>query len=176
MARQQKVFIPIPNGYSTDKKQDILNKVVQYIRDNHFDGGQNANGDYPEYSEAYAKRKGVAVGDVDLQASGDMKEELTVLNLIRSGGYVGYLPGAINDKVEGNRIGSYGGAPDPSKARDFLLLDEDTVKEIISSVPLDEDELSEQEIEDQVDRIYRNLDDRQREALLDRANRNRFNV
>ena len=47
-----------------------------------------------------------------------------------------------NDKAEGNILGSYGGDPNPAKARDFLGITEGELGTILNKYPLSGDGLS----------------------------------
>ena len=43
----------------------------------------------------------------------------------------------VNDRAEGNILGSYGGDPDPKKARNFLDVSDKEIANILKDYPLD---------------------------------------
>lgn len=128
MAKQQKVTIELPSWVNPDDVDEIGEAIVQFIRDRTDTGvGVTARGkgwaakDFPDYTQEYADRKGVNVSNVDLQLSDEMLDALGVLKTGKRAVTIGYEAGDdLNGRVEGNRIGSYGRAPNPRKARDFL--------------------------------------------------------
>lgn len=139
MAKQQKVVIQIPYGYTAQQREDIGWAFVSYIQERSLNGQGKDQQSFPSYSAAYAKAKGVSRGDVDLNLSGDMLSQLIVLTHRSGSVTIGYPSGdVINGKVEGNRIGSYGRDPDPSRARDFLALSEDEILTVLGQFYLDE--------------------------------------
>ena len=140
---QQKVRLSIPRSLGPDKRIQLGLDVINYIQERSAAGRDKNEDKFPKYTKQYAELKGVGRGEVDLILSGEM---LLSLELLKEGpGFIeiGYERGdPNNDKAEGNILGSYGREPDPSKARDFLGIDE-TVLEILADT-LDE----EREIED----------------------------
>lgn len=127
MAAQQKVTIKLPEWVRPEDREAIAEDIVAFIRDRTETGvgvARRGNGwvarDFPDYTEDYAKFKGVSRSAVDLRLSDEMLDALDVLSTSKAGVTIGYRPGKINGKVEGNRLGSYGGDPNPRKARDFL--------------------------------------------------------
>lgn len=137
MAKQQKIVIPIPLGISARDREQLGFAIISYIQERSTEGlGKNGKV-FPKYSKAYAERKGQ--NNVDLMDSGDMLVSLTLLTH-RSGSItIGYPPGdSINDKVEGNRLGTYGQqSPIPGKARDFLALSQDELALIMADIDID---------------------------------------
>jgi hypothetical protein len=124
----QRVRIPIPRGYSSEDKAKIGEEIVEYIRDRTESGtGVRARGDgfttysFPAYSKSYAQEKGQT--NVDLHLSGNMLDALGVLSTDADSILIGFKNGTEeNAKAEGNALGSYGGSPNPRKARSFLGL------------------------------------------------------
>lgn len=125
MAKQQKVVIEIPDWLGPDEREAVGREVVQFIRERTESGLDAKNKPFPGYSKRYMESMDFVAGGksarVDLKLSGDMIAALDVLSHSRGKLVIGYDAGdPINDRVEGNRLGSYGGDPNPKKARDFL--------------------------------------------------------
>lgn len=95
---------------------------------------------FPAYSKEYVKsldfkNAGKSKGRVDLQLSGDMLAAITLLEAKKNRIVVGFEKGAEeNGRAEGNILGSYGGEPDPKKARDFLGIQPRKLRELIDYV------------------------------------------
>lgn len=138
VAEQQKVTIPLPDGYTKADRKRIAEDIVEMIRDRTVlgfgvkpgRGGLSRLYDFPDYSPKYEKWKGQK--RVDLTLSGDMLDELQVLNVGADGVTVGFKRGKTNDKAEGNQLGSYGGDPNPRKARSFLGVTRDELEAILA--------------------------------------------
>lgn len=135
MAKQQKVIFKIPFGISAKAREAVGWEIVRYIQERTSGDQVDKNGKrFARYSKEYADKKGVSRGDVDLINSGDMLLQLIVLTHRPGSITIGYPPGdPINDKVEGNRLGTYGQKnPIPGKARDFLGLTDEELVDIFS--------------------------------------------
>ena len=90
------------------------------------------NRKFKKYSDSYAKKKGVGEDDVDLVLSGELMDKLKVLKTKPGEITIGYEKGDdVNDKAEGNILGSYGRDPNPKKARDFLGLTRNDLMSIV---------------------------------------------
>ena len=128
MARQQKVTIKLPDWVDPDDRDAIGEAIVEFIRDRTETGvGVRSNGKggwrahtFADYSEEYAEWKGQR--RVDLRLSDEMLDELSVLDTGGKGVTIGFDgDAALQGKVEGNRLGTYGRKrPIPGKDRDFL--------------------------------------------------------
>lgn len=140
MAEQQTFDVSIPDGYSPDDLAKMGDDIVQFIRDRCAEGqGVRKRGrgyqtyDFPEYTKAYAKRKGSK--KVDLVLSEDMLQALDVIkiNSDEMTITVGYGKGdPMNGRVEGNCTGSYGQSkPNARRARNFLGLTGDELEAIL---------------------------------------------
>ncbi len=147
----QRVRIPIPKGIGPSDREAIGEEMVErMVARAKSRRGVEAQGDgtfkhkrFPRYSKEYAEFKGVGRGDVDLTLSGEMLDALEVISH-RSGSILIGMPrgdSELNGKCEGNRTGSYGGAPDPSKARDFMGLPKTEMARILRSATRDDDKL-----------------------------------
>lgn len=149
MARWQRVRIPVPKGISADARESIGEAIIDQIRDRADRGlGVQAKGDgtfagkrFPKYSDEYRKQKGQS--NVDLYLSGEMLESLEVLSSKPGSVLIGMPRGdsELNGKAEGNRLGSYGGSPNPSKARDFLGIPKTDMAKILRSAAKEDDKI-----------------------------------
>ena len=73
-------IITIPKGYSKEERRMIASDIIDYMREQATSGHNPDNGDkYPKYEKAYAKFKGVKVGDVDLTLTGKMLEAMRLI-------------------------------------------------------------------------------------------------
>lgn len=151
MMAWQKVRIPIPKGIKPDARQALGEEMVAIMVERAKSRkGVESLGDgvfkakrFPKYSKEYAKWKGVSRGAVDLTLSGEMLEALEVISHKNGSILIGMPRGdkELNGKAEGNRLGSYGGTPDASKARDFMGLPKTEMSKILLSVASEDDKL-----------------------------------
>lgn len=75
---------------------------------------------------------------VDLTLTGEMLDTLQVLSAQRGEIVIGFPEDSdVNGRAEGNILGSYGGDPNPSRARNFLDVSEKEISKIASQYPLD---------------------------------------
>lgn len=113
--------IQIPKHLRPSQREMLGEEVVDFIINRSAAGIDKRGRKFKKYTESYAKHKGVDVTDVDLVLTGDMMDELKVLNHKNGEITIGYDKDSdINGKVEGNITGSYGKDPNPKKSRDFL--------------------------------------------------------
>lgn len=95
---------------------------------------------FKKYSKAYAEsldfqNAGKSKNKIDLTLSGDMLAALTLLDERDGKLKIGYEKGSDEEgRAEGNILGSYGGEPDKSKARDFLGIKSRELQRIIDMV------------------------------------------
>lgn len=138
MAPQQKFRVPLPPGLSDEDREALADAIIEYIVDRTQKGKDKDGSRFPKYSKSYTKSMdfeiaGKSPRKVDLQLSGDMLAALQLLDATSRSLWIGYEKGdEINDRVEGNRLGSYGGDPDPKKARDFLGIEPDKLAKLIA--------------------------------------------
>jgi hypothetical protein len=153
MAKQQKIVIDLPNDYTLQELsaigQDFIDHIIKRTSKGLGEDSKSWKGQAAKYSEAYKKSLNFKIGGksksgpVNLELSGDMLSMLEVLNVKRGRKtqlVIGYEAGdsELNGKVEGNRIGSYGGSPKPSKARDFLAIGEKDKNDVLKNYPIDD--------------------------------------
>lgn len=107
--------IPIPSDLSASERDELADKVVEFIRQRTERGiGVKRRGDgwvnvtFPPYSEEYIesaafKAAGKSRNKVNLKLSGDMLAEFDVLSVSKGSILIGYQNGTENnDKAEGN--------------------------------------------------------------------------
>lgn len=127
-AKHQKITLSIPKGLGDDERAALADDIIESIR-RRAEKGIDKNGDrFPKYSKSYVdsldfKIAGKSASRVDLTLSGDMLAALTLLDSRPGKLTIGFEKGSEeNGRADGNIRGSYGGSPNPSKARDFLGL------------------------------------------------------
>lgn len=140
---QVKTEIIIPKDYSPDEREAIADEILNYIIER-TKKGQGKDGEkFPGYSKKYKdslnfRIAGKSRSRVDLTLSGEMLDSLEVLKAPSGKVVLGYQKGSdMNGRAEGNILGSYGGEPDKSKARDFLATSKEEVAKILKRFPLD---------------------------------------
>lgn len=140
MAKWQRVTIDIPKRFGPTERQSIAQDVIQFIIERTRDGkDKNGNDFRGRYSDAYRgsldyKNAGKPKSGrpIDLTLTGEMLDLLGLVSERPGQITIGYERGAdVNGKVEGNILGSYGGAPNKSRARDFLGITKDDLKKIL---------------------------------------------
>lgn len=137
---QQKIKIDIPTDLPPAAREELADLVIEHIVDRTQRGIDKNGSKFPAYSKDYVKSldfqiAGKSKNKVNLQLSGDMLSALQLLNHKNGSLTVGFERGAEeNDRAEGNILGSYGRSPNPSKARDFLGIQDKKLKELIEYV------------------------------------------
>lgn len=146
MARNKtetKIRVKVPESLSADERFDVALKMLQYIHDRTNEGKNVYNrkwsGKAGQYTDAYAKKKGVSTsGPVDLALSREMLGKMQYFSSLSRRGEVvlGFKNGTKAErKAEGNIQGSYGGDPNPKKARPFLdILQKDVARIVEDTV------------------------------------------
>ena len=127
---QQKVRIKVPKDLTKEDRIELAEDIIDFIQKRTKAGigfrkktGRNYNLARVPYTRKYAKRKGTSRTSVDLTLSTEMLESIELLNHASGSITIGYEKGSdVNDKAEGNQIGSYGRSPNKNKARPFLGL------------------------------------------------------
>lgn len=135
---QQKIRIEIPRGYSPAQREEIGQRIIEFIIERDVGLNQDKNSrSYKEYTKAYAKEKGSS--DVTLQDTGDMHANLQVLKTYSNYITIGYDKDYQGmGKVEGNRKGTYGNKKPVTKARDFLGITKNSLNQILKEFKRDE--------------------------------------
>ena len=164
MSKWTREKIKIPKTLKPKERVQIAEVVINHIINRTTAGQDKNNNDFPKYTAKYAEEKGVGVGDVDLILSGEMLEGITLLSHKSGEIVIGYDDPSdeLAGKVEGNRIGSYGGEPNKSKARDFLGIASDDLEVLLDAYQDDEEDLGPL-TEDELEALSRQL----AEELLD---------
>ena len=134
--------IKIPEHLKPSQREMLGEEIVDFII-NRSAAGKDKNGNkFPNYTKSYADKKGVDTDQVDLVLTGDMMDELEVLSHKKGELTIGYQKGAdVNDKAEGNILGTYGqDKPNKKKARDFLGISKQDLADILSDDAYDSEE------------------------------------
>lgn len=140
MARVTELPLEIPKGLTRAQRKKVADLVIEFIVDRTQSGLDESGRRFKKYSKAYResldfRNAGKSPSRVNLQLSGDMLAALTLLEERDGKIKVGYEKGSDEEgRAEGNILGSYGGDPDPSKARPFLGIKPDNLKKIIKMV------------------------------------------
>jgi phage gpG-like protein len=161
---QQKVRIEIPRGYSPEQRQQIGERIIEFIIERDVGLNQNKNSrKYKEYSKEYADEKGTSKSNVTLQDSGDMHANLKVLKTYSNYITIGYDKDYDGmGKVEGNRKGTYGNKKPVTSPRDFLGITKNSLNQILKEFRRDERQGL---LEEQVSKEASNLTPAQLKAL-----------
>jgi len=148
--------IEISTRYTEEERTAIAIDLVRYVRDRTLNGkgpGDKAwSGKAGSYSKAYADSLNFKIGrkskgKVNLKLSGDMLEELSVLDQRRGKVKIGFEDGSDSaGKAEGNIRGTYGQAsPISGRARPFLDLTAKEIAAILKKYPLKDKEAREEQ-------------------------------
>jgi hypothetical protein len=152
-AKQQKLEIEIPEGYSASERRAIADELIDVMIDQAKSGRGIALEEpgiadrrkrFPGYSETYVNSldfniAGKSKGSVDLTLSGDMLGAIQLLDHEDGKLIIGFEPGSENDRAEGNILGTYGqDTPNPSKARNFLGVTRGELKQVLAQFPVDD--------------------------------------
>ena len=127
--RETQLTLKVPSDFNPNMRAELAEKVIEFIRDRSRKGLNVSGNDWPgkagEYTEAYARRKGVSEGGpVDLSLSHDMLDGIRYFTSKSPTGAItiGYQKGTLLERqADGNIRGTYG-QPEPirGKARPFL--------------------------------------------------------
>lgn len=138
--------LKVPKHFTSEMRSDVAEKVMEFIIDRSKKGynvnGRDWSGKAGEYTEEYAKRKGVSEGGpVDLSLSHDMLDGMRYFPSLSPSGQitVGYQKGTkLERKAEGNILGTYGQqSPIAGKARPFLDILQRDLQKIVREVERD---------------------------------------
>lgn len=142
---ETKIKVKVPETLSSDQRYDVAIAILQFIHDRTTEGknvyGRKWAGKAGEYTESYAKKKGVSPsGPVDLALSREMLGKMQYFTSLSKPGEIvlGFKDGTkAQKKAEGNILGSYGGDPNPKKARPFLDILQKDVNQIVRDYDAD---------------------------------------
>jgi len=101
---QQKFRFQVPKDFGVGEREEFADTVIDFIVARTQAGQDKSNSKFKKYTKAYAKKKGVSRGSVDLTLQGDMLDAMKLLTH-RSGSItIGYDKGTLqNAKAEGNQ-------------------------------------------------------------------------
>lgn len=124
-AKQQKVRIKIPSSLDADAREQLSDDIIETIRRRTERGLDVNNKKFPGYSASYMKSLDFKIAGkgkkVDLTLSGDMLASMDIISHRKGEIVIGFESGTDeNARAEGNILGSYGGDPNPKRARNFL--------------------------------------------------------
>jgi hypothetical protein len=139
---QVKQTIKIPTEYNQRTARAIANDLVEFIVDRTKEGKGKDGRRFPKYSKSYMDSLDFEIAGkdstVDLTLTGEMLDTLQVLSAQRGEIVIGFPEGSdVNGRAEGNILGSYGGDPNPSRARNFLDVSDKEISRIAAQYPLD---------------------------------------
>jgi len=137
-----KTTIKIPDQLSQRTASSIAKDLVDFIIERTKQGKGEDGKSFPKYSQSYKDSLNFKIAGkgstVDLTLTGEMLDTLKVLEVKKGEIVIGFDKDSdVNGRAEGNILGSYGGSPDASKARNFLALSSKEVASIVSEYPLD---------------------------------------
>lgn len=144
--KETQLTVKVPEHFDAEMRSDVAEKVMAFIIDRSKKGynvnGRDWSGKAGQYTEEYAKRKGVSDdGPVDLSLSHDMLDGMRYFPSLSPRGQVtvGYQKGTkLERKAEGNILGTYGQQdPIPGKARPFLDILKKDLEKIVRKVERD---------------------------------------
>lgn len=136
----QRFSVEVPNDLKPEQRVELADLIIEHIVDRTDRGIDKDGKKFPKYSKSYIKsldfqNAGKSKSKVNLQLSGDMLAAIKLLSHQNGKLTIGFDKNTEeNDKAEGNILGSYGGDPNPSKARDFLGLSSSKLRELIRYV------------------------------------------
>lgn len=132
--------LTLPKGLTRQERLDIADLVIEFMVDR-TGKGKDANGKaFPKYSKSYInsldfQNAGKSKSKVNLELSGDMLAAISLLDEKDGKIVVGIDPDSDEaGRAEGNILGSYGGDPNKSRARNFLGIKPSELKKIIEIV------------------------------------------
>lgn len=139
--KQIKTQFLLPSDYSDDDANTVAEEVLNYLIERTKSGKGSDGKKFPGYSESYKKSLAFHIAGktnkVDLTLSSEMLESLKILKASNGKVEIGYPKGSdMNGRAEGNIIGSYGGKPNESKARNFLELSAKELRNIIKGLDI----------------------------------------
>lgn len=130
----------IPEDLGPTERLTLADLIIEHMVDRTQRGLDKDGDPFPKYSKEYIKsldfkNAGKSAGRVDLQLTGDMLAAIKLISHQNGKMIIGFDNGTFeNDKAEGNILGSYGKSPNPSKARDFLGIEEIKLRELVDHV------------------------------------------
>ena len=135
------------------QRQAIALEVIDFIVERSKKGyDKNGKKFIPAsgYSASYAnsqdfKNAGKSKGKINLTLSGEMLNSIEHLKDKAGEITIGFdkSDDELNGKAEGNILGSYGGDPNPKKARDFLGIQEKDLNKILKNYVSDDSDRTE---------------------------------
>lgn len=143
----QRTTIQIPKDLKPKQRQAIALEVIDFIVERSKSGKDKNGKAFPKYSAGYAnsqdfKNAGKSKGKVNLTLSSEMLNSIELLKDKAGELVIGFdkSDDELNGKAEGNILGTYGkDTPNPSKARDFLGIQEKDLNKILKNYVSDDE-------------------------------------
>lgn len=134
-SRFARFTVDVPKAYDEAERERLASLIIEYIQQR-TEAGKDVNGKrFPKYSKSYMEsldfKNAGKTGNVDLTLSGDMLASIEVIKSKRGKLTIGIADDELSYRAEGNILGSYGGDPNPKKARNFLGLKDSELKRIL---------------------------------------------
>lgn len=130
---QQKVLITLPKNLTPTQREAAAAKIINRIKERTNQGFDKNGNRFQRYAASYVNDKdfklaGKSKGDVNLNFTGEMMNEIELLT--HGSGFItiGYQKGDVNDKVAFNK----------EKGREFLGITEKEKNKILSDLPSDD--------------------------------------
>jgi hypothetical protein len=159
MAKWQREKIKIRKDLGPLQREAVGLEIIERIKDRTKKGFDRKGKKFPGYSKNYTesldfKIAGKSAGKVDLELSSEMMNSIEVLSHKKGEIVIGFDKGNsdLNGKVEGNRLGTYGGKPKRGKKRDFLGIQRKDLVKIQNNYDYNKEERN--KIKDRINRIH----------------------
>lgn len=107
-----------------DFKEGVAQAILDRIQERTESGMDKEGRSFTPYSDAYAKRKGVSAGDVDMTLFGDMLSDMDIVNMSSQTVTLGFPDETENAKAFNHTTG------DTVPKRDFFGLPQKDLREI----------------------------------------------
>jgi len=140
-AKHQYIDLPLPKTLTKSERLTVADLVIERIVERTKEGLDKRGNPFPDYSKEYVRsldfrNAGKSEGDINLTLSGDMLAALELLKVESSKIRIGFQNGSEeNARADGNIRGTYGKSRgSKKKARDFLGIDRDELRNIIDLV------------------------------------------
>lgn len=115
--------------------EDIVNFIVERTKSGKGMDGDRFPGYSPDYKKSLEFKIAGKTNKVDLTLSGEMLDSIEIIEA--KNGKIKFGYSSSNDmagRAEGNILGSYGGKPNASKARNFLELSPKELSRIVQKI------------------------------------------
>ena len=127
--KQQKLLIKVPENFSQSQREAVGTEVINLIKERTQAGLDADNKPFKRYAKSYIddpdfKLAGKSKSDVNLTFTGEMLNEISVLNQATGFVVIGFESGEVNEKASFAK----------DKGREFLGLTEKDKAKIIQNI------------------------------------------